>query len=409
MTPKIFCSVIPPLLSMFFLMNGVGLFGTFIPIRLEMESVSSLNIGLITSAYYTGMALGAFKNANFILRVGHIRAYAAFASLTAVVMLSQGLFYSLWYWILLRAISGYCLAGLYIVVESWLLGHSTVKTRGQFLALYMIALYGASASGQFLLNVFNIDSLTPFSIATIFVILSVIPLAITKVGNPTIEEPSALTLIQLYKLSPTGIVSCTCSGLLLGSVLGLLPLYTQTMLNDVSVTALIMFLLIAGGTALQYPIGRLSDLVDRRKMLIFLCFLLLAIELFIITISNQSVQSINILIFIFGGASFALYPVSISHTCDVLEHADIVSATQGLMLAYGIGAIFGPIFASVFMSFFGSGGLFIYFIFISVGLAAYLIYRVSTRIPSAVEDHQDFVVLPGTTPIASELDPRSDE
>jgi len=409
MTPKVFLSIFPPLLSMFFLMNGVGLFGTFTPIRLEMEGVTSWNIGLITSAYYCGMALGAFKNANFILRVGHIRAYAAFASLLAVVMLSQGLFYSLWYWVILRIIAGYCLSGLYIVVESWMLGQSSIKTRGKFLALYMIALYGASASGQFLLNSFDINSLVPFAIASILATLSVLPLAVTKVGNPTIEEPSALTLIQLYKLSPTGIVSSTSSGFLVGSVLGLLPIYIQATLYDISGTALIMFLVIAGGAVLQYPIGRLSDMIDRRKILILLCLLLVVISLFIIMMPGYYLPRLYILMFVFGGASFAVYPVSISHTCDVLDHNDIVSATQGLMLAYGTGAIFGPLAASFLMKFLGFTGLFVYFIALSSSLASYLIYRVITQKPTSTNDHQNFVFLPGTTPIASELDPRSDE
>ena len=405
---KDFASIFPPLLSMFILMNGVGLLGTFIPVRLEANHISPWDIGLITSAYYAGMVLGAFRNAHFILRVGHIRAYAAFASIIAVVVLSQGLFYSLWYWVALRVTCGYCLSGLYIVVESWMLGKSTPKTRGQLLSLYMISLYGASALGQFLLNVFSIDTLIPFAIATIFSSLSVVPIAITKVGNPTIEEPSALTVFQLYKFSPTGIVACTCSGLILGSVLGLLPLYTQLTIDNVKETSLIMFFLIVGGTALQYPVGHLSDKFDRRKMLIALCTVLFVIGFVIMLLSKDYLTLIYVLIFIFGGAAFAVYPVSISHTCDVLDQKDIISATQGLMLAYGLGAVVGPVLASATMSLFGSVGLFLYFCFIAGGLATYLMHRVMVQAPPKEEDQQEFVTLPGTTPVASELDPRSD-
>ncbi len=405
---KDFTSIVAPLLSMFILMNGIGLLGTLIPIRLELDHVSSWEIGLITSAYYGGMVLGAFRNAHFILRVGHIRAYAAFASIIAVVVLSQGLFYSLWYWVILRAICGYCLSGLSVVVESWMLGKSTPKTRGQFLSLYMISLYGASALGQFLLNMFPIDALIPFAIVTILSSLSVVPVAITKVENPTIEEPSALTVFQLYKFSPTGIVACTCSGLILGSVLGLLPLYTQLTIDNVKETSLIMFFLILGGTALQYPVGHLSDKFDRRKMLITLCGVLFVIGFIIMPLSKDYLTTIYILMFIFGGAAFAVYPVSISHTCDVLDQKDIVSATQGLMLAYGIGAVIGPVVASATMSLFGSVGLFLYSCLVAAGLAGYLIHRVMVQAPPKEEDQQEFVTLPGTTPVASELDPRSD-
>lgn len=400
-------SIGAPLLSMFILMNGAGLLNTFIPVRLEMNLVSSWDIGLVAAGYYAGMVLGAFRNAHFILRVGHIRAYATFASLTAVAVLSQGLFYDLFWWIFLRLVGGYCLSGLYIVIESWLLGKSTPQTRGQFLSLYMISLYGAMASGQFFLNLFPIDSLLPFAIITILSSLSVIPVAISKTGDPTIEEPTALSLIQLFKLSPSGIIACFCSGMVLGSVFGLVPLYLQLAIDSVTETSIIMFFLIFGGTALQYPIGHLSDRMDRRKVILGLCTIIICISFSVLFLSKNHHYAWYVLMFIFGGASFVLYPVSISHTCDVLKQNDIVAATQGLMLAYGIGAVISPALASAIMQGLGSPGLFIFFIFVSAGLFSYLIYRIQVHAPPKAEDQQEFVTLPGTTPVASEMDPRS--
>lgn len=405
---KDFTGVLAPLLSMFILMNGLGALGTFIPVRLEAELVSSWDIGLITSAYYAGMVLGAFRNAHFILRVGHIRAYAAFASLISVTVLCQGLFYDIWYWVAIRAICGYCLSGLYIVVESWMLGKSTVKTRGQFLSLYMISLYGALALGQFLLNIASSESLVIFAIITILASMSVIPVAITKAGNPAIEEPTALTFLELYKISPSGVISCACAGLFISSALGMLPLYTQLSFDNIQQTSIIMFCVVFGGMALQYPLGHISDHMDRRKMLISLCATLVIISCLLVILPHSSMNLIYVLMFIFGGAVFTIYPVSISHTSDVLDPKDFVSAIQGLTLAYGLGAVIGPTLVSLFMALLGAVGVFVTFTVVASALGVYLLYRTSMSAPVKEEDQQDFVAIPVTTPVASELDPRSE-
>lgn len=405
---KDFTGVLAPLLSMFIIMNGLGVLGTFIPVRLEAEHVSSWDIGLITSAYYAGMVLGAFRNAHFILRVGHIRAYAAFASLISVAVLCQGLFYDIWYWVALRAICGYCLSGLFIVVESWMLGKSTVKTRGQFLSLYMISLYGALALGQFLLNIAPLESLVTFAIVTILASMSVLPVAITKAGNPTIEEPSALTFLELYRISPSGVISCACAGLFISSALGMLPLYTQLSFDNVQQTSIIMFCVVFGGMALQYPVGHVSDHMDRRKMLIILCATVVSISCLLVILPHSSMNLIYVLIFIFGGAVFAIYPVSISHSSDVLDPKDFVSAIQGLTLAYGLGAVIGPTLVSLFMALLGAVGVFVTFTVVASALGVYLLYRTSLSAPVKEENQQDFVAMPVTTPVASELDPRSE-
>ncbi len=273
----------------------------------------------------------------------------------------------------------------------------------------MVAIYGASASGQFLLNLSNPSTLIPFVVIGILTALSIIPLAITKVGNPVIDEPSALNVFELFKLSPSGLISCTAAGLLFGSISGFLPLYMQATLDKISNTAFVMFLVLLGGMILQYPVGKLSDQFDRRKVIVALCAFITATSLSIIMLSSLNVVLFYGLMFLFGGVAFALYPVSISHTCDVLEPNDIVAATQGLMLAYGIGAVAGPLIMPLFMNFFGHTGIFIYFIVTCISLGLYLLTRVIVSDPTTATEHQDFVPLPNTTPVAAELDPRADE
>lgn len=405
---KTLLKIAAPLLGIFILVNGLGALATFIPIQIHAGGGSAFDVGMITGAYYLGMALGAFRNANLILRIGHIRAFSAFAALITVAILSMGLSYSLILWCLLRGLSGYCLAGLYIVIESWILKESTVKTRGVCLALYMIAIYGASASGQFLLNIGSVTSSLLFTIAAILAALSIVPLATTRAGNPEIETPSALNIIDLFRLSPSGLVSCTCSGLMFGVISAFVPLYLRTILTDLSETAFVMFLVLMGGVLLQYPVGWLSDQFDRRKMLMILCAIIIAIGCAFIAIPQQSGLFLYALMFLFGGVSFSLYPVSMSHTCDVLDPNAIVSATQGLMLSYGVGAVLGPLIAPIFQSFFGYIGVFIYFNVACASLFIYLLSRLFMQKPHTNDEQHSFVPMPNTTPIAAELDPRAD-
>lgn len=397
-----------PLLSIFFLMNGIGLLSTLIPIRLELVNISCWDVGLVTAGYYVGMIFGAFRNASFILRVGYVRAYAVFAFFIGLAALTQGLHYSFYLWIFLRLTTGYCLSGLYIVVESWMLKSCSHQTRGRFLAFYMICIYAGMALGQILVTLFPIETLLPFSAVSILIAISIIPVLMGKKREPSIKEPAMLNLGQLFRLSPSGILSCFSSGLTLSSVFGLLPLYLQLEIDIVRETATIMFFLILGGTVLQFPIGHLSDYMDRRKVLLGLNTAVIVLSIVAVLLPKDNFIAWYCLIFIFGGASFLSHPVSISHTCDSISHNEVVPAAQGLTLAFGVGAAMSPILASVLMESVGSSGLFLYFIIISAGVSAYLGYRIKVHEPPSLEDHEEFIPFPITTPIATELEPRID-
>lgn len=409
MQKSIFSSVSAPLISIFILMNGFALFSTYIPLKLKFSGAPSWSVGLITAAYYTGLVIGSFKNASFILRVGHIRAFAAFASVTTCLFLLNSLTDSTYVWIFLRAVSGYCLSGLYIVIESWILNASNIESRGKYLSMYMIAIYGSSATGQLLLNVVDMNTLSPFIIVAILSSFAIFPLAITRIGNPKIEEPSALSVWELLKLSPSGAVACCCAGLVFGATAGFIPIFFQKYFSSIQETAFAMFVFISGGVVLQYPIGRLSDYIDRRKVILFLCALLCVTSLISMHITLEYKLLFYFTMFVCGGVVHTLYPVSISHTCDALSHNDIVAATQGLMLIYGVGAVLGPIVGGVFTTSLGPNGLFVYLLIISIALGCYLLLRMQVKSAPSVEEHAAFVPMPTTTPVASELDPRSIE
>lgn len=406
---KFIKSVLAPLLSLFILILGNGMFNTLVSVRLDLDGASSWIIGTVSAAYYAGLVVGSFKIEPFISRVGHIRAFAAFAAMTAVICLLPGLWVNNLVWILLRFIGGYCIAGLFIVIESWLLASSPAEVRGKVLSFYMITLYAAQGSGQFLLNLSNPQTLIPFCIATILVSLAIIPVSMTYQQSPSLPETSTLKFKKLYKASPTGVLGCFASGLILGAIYGLIPMYVSSAGFSVKDISLTMGMIIFGGMLLQYPVGHLSDIFDRRLIIAIISGATAILSLLIIPALGFSKSLFMILAFIFGGCTFTLYPICISHSCDYLESEDIVAATGGLLLSYGIGATLGPLIAPSLISMLGDNGLFLYFAIVSGTFLTFIIWRSTRRSSLPADEQQDFIAVPHTTPITAEMDPRSDD
>lgn len=400
--------LITPLLCLVILTLGNGLLTTYLSLRLHDLGSDSLTIGILSTIYYAGMTLAAFRTEKFIFRVGHIRAYAAFASMLAVSTMLHGVYVNATFWIILRLFDGLAIGGLYVVIESWILTTSATENRGQILAFYMVALYLAQAGGQFLLNIGHLESFIPYAIATMLASLSVIPLAMTKTDSPAFDTPSSLNPKALFKTSPSGFITCFVSGLILGNIYGLLPVYLTELNYNISQLSTLMGVTILGGMALQYPIGKLSDKISRRTVIAGLG-LVISFVSFILLFAAQFFYFAAIALFIFGGVTFTLYPVGISHACDRLEPKDIISATQGLLLSYGIGAMLGPAISPLFISVFSFYGLMLFFILAALPLSAFTLWRKTVVDAPTEEEKQDFTPTTTLTPIVSELDPRAEE
>lgn len=395
-----------PLLSLFILMIGSSFLLTLTVLRLGHMHAPPILIGSMTAALYAGLAAGSFQAEPLIARVNHVRAYTTFVSIFSVTCLLQGLFVNAWFWLSLRFICGFSIAGALIVVESWLLAKSTFKTRGVILSLYMISLYCAQSFGQLFINTKQLNSLQPFVIVALLSSISLIPLAIGKMNMPRITAHSSLSFKKLYRLAASSIVAAFCGGLMQSSINGLLPYYLKLQKYPLNEVSYMMAITLFGGMCLQYPMGRLSDIVERRLVLALICIAS-------ILICTQVILTHHILIlmytslFILGGLIFTIYPVSISYGCDALSRHEIVAGTQGLLLAYSIGAMLGPILSPFFITLFGPEGLFVYFISISSLLSVYLMWRRTQKVANPQEE--PFLAVTGTTPISAELDPRSDE
>jgi len=401
-------TVLSPLLSLFIFIVGHGLLSTLLTLRLNAEGAAAGWIGLVSSAYFAGLVLGAFVNVRLIRRIGHIRAYAAYASLLAVLALCHGLMVDPLLWSGLRLVGGFATGGLFVVIESWMLVSGSAATRGRLMACYMILLYGGLAAGQWLLRFIDPLLLSPFALAAISASLSVLPLALTRVPLPQTEAARHISLLTLARLTPAAVGSCVASGLVLGGIYGLLPLFFAANGRSLEAVANLMALVILGGMVLQYPLGRLSDRFDRRRILAWLGLGLLLFSITMLIASQLPWSWLRAgTIFLFGGLASSLYPISLSQACDELTPEQMVSANQGMLLAYSLGSMTGPLLASQAMQNTGPQALFAYFALCGGLLTLFLLWRQRQRLPVPIDAHQSYTPMPPNTPLSGELDPRT--
>lgn len=351
-------SLSAPFLSLILMMLGSGLFNTFTSIRLEIAGYSTEAIGGVTSALYVGILIGSLYLGRWIGKVGHVRALITFSGISACLAMAQAIWIDAFYWSLIRFLSGICMAGIFIVIESWLLIQSPLRMRGRILSVYLAVFYGALSAGQFLINIAPLNTIYPFCIASTLFAASLLPVFLQHNTAPKIEDSERLSLLELFNISPLGFFGGVISGMLLAAVYGLVPVYAKEIGMDISQIGTLMAVIIFGGLVFQWPLGVWADRGDRRRVLNTSAFLASLTAIMIAFIPHQFAFTFLILSWFFGGFSFTIYPLSMAFTCEKIDQDQIVSATGGFVLAYGIGAIAGPLLAPIAMSIFGISGLF---------------------------------------------------
>jgi MFS family permease len=391
------------LLSVAILVSAQGFFVSFLSLYFQQVHDAKILAGIVHSAYFAGLVCGAWQVERLIMRVGHIRAYAFFSALSSASCLLMGLFPLPWFWVLARFIGGVCIAGQLVVFESWMLDKSDISLRGRALALYSIVYCFFLALGQFYLEGVKIEGIEPFIIFSLFTTLSILPLCYTSSSSPDFSEPHPANLVKLLRASPLGVVACFISGVLLGSLYSFMPMFGVEKKVQVS---LLLFLLVLGGGVLQWPFGWLSDVIDRRKLLVSLCFLgVLPVVAFSFFSTPWILYTAGFLI---GGVSYSIWLLAVNCACDRVEQKSITAATAALLLVYGLGCMVGPFASGNIVALFHFTGLFVFFALLFAGLG---IFGLATFSPSKVipvEEQVAFVPLTATTPVMTDLDPRQD-
>jgi MFS family permease len=395
------------LLSTALLLVGHGLMLTLLPLRGGSIGMSEFLIGLSASSYFLGFVMGCLGIPRLIARVGHIR---GFAVLTAV-MISAALCLEMldqWQaWLLLRFLIGAAISGLYAVIESWLNSQSTPESRGRILAVYTFITLTAMLAGQFLINVGPVDTPAPFIVAAVFLAMAILPVGLTRRIAPEPIESTRVGLKRLFSLSHSAFAGGLLSGLVVGSFWSLGAIFANHYGRSQMDVTWFMSAAIAGGALLQYPIGWLSDRVDRRRVLVLLCnggaVTAAAVA------ASAGLEWHLAAVFLFGASVMPLYAISLATAADVSPADEFVQIGTSVLLLNAIGAVLAPLPLGQIMAVFGPTGLFWSFTALCLAFAVYI--AVQSRSPRTVEvEHQTpfTAAASETAPAGFALDPRGE-
>lgn len=396
------------------MMIAHGYQSSLLGIRAVQEDFTVISTGFILSGFYAGFFLGAKTIPTIIGRVGHIRAFAAFASLASIAVLLHSIIINPLVWFLLRLITGMSLVSIYTISESWLNDRSSNENRGSVLSIYMVVLYGSMAFGMFLLNFNSPTNFEPFILISLLMSLALVPILLTRREAPNFKDIKGMSLKELYKTSPLGIVSAVLYGTMQSALLSLLAVYAISMNFTIFEISLVTFLLTISGALSQWPIGKISDVFDRRKVIIYstfisaffaLCAMYSTSSMYLPDGLGSSKVWFYLFLVLFSFASLPMFAIIFAHTNDFISREKFVAAGAGLQFAYGLGAISGPFLCSILMSMVGSNGYFIFIIFFHLLIGVFAIYRMSIRSSVQNPDSQ-FVAIPQTiTAVGMELNP----
>ncbi|MEO9078023.1 MAG: MFS transporter [Rhodanobacter sp.] len=386
----------PLLLSTAFLLMGVGLLHTHIALQGRALGFSVAMIGVLTSAYYAGFLVGTYTIPRLTHRIGHIRSFAFCTALVTLVVLVQALDPAYGVWFVLRILQGVLLVGLYAIIESWLNAAADQAHRSSVFAIYMMVNLGASAAAQQFLRIRG-EGFVLFCVVAILFCAASLPVVATAQPQPRFHSVPKVQIRRLFRLAPTALVSALISGLVLGAFWGLLPLYAAARGLGTGGIGTYMSVAIAGGVVLQWPLGRFSDRVDRRLALSLISAIAALAALANLLLPTASGTAALVVIFVFGGMSFTLYPIAVAHLVDYLHSDELLSASSTVLLVSGVGSAVGPLVAGALMSVLRPQLLFAWFAVLDGILASYALYRF-TRRKREVTSNDNFVPLVTTTP-----------
>lgn len=391
------------------LVVGMSLLFSAIGAQAGVAKFSPTVTGLINSAYFAGFVLGTYWCPLIIRSVGHIRAFAAMASILSTLPILHVLWTNPWFWGFLRLGTGICLVGLYVVVESWLNVMAKPEYRGKIFASYMAVSGVSSAIGQGLIMAGDKLGFFPFALVSILFSFALVPLTLTPVDDPEQMPAPKFSWTELFQLSPVGVTAAVASGLVSSAVYSMGTVFGHGVgMSDTGI-AVFMVGIILGGALCQWPIGHFSDRHDRCWVLFWVsatAALVAGAGFYIAKEQEQLLVGVGVVL---GGLLFAIYGLSVAHVNDLIDPAKTLEVTGGLLLLYGVGATAGPAIAGAVMDLLGAEAFMVYFAVILGGLAVITWYFITTRHPSANTraDHPDFVATVNSSQAMLQIDPRA--
>ena len=378
------------LLGIALIMLGNGLQSTLLGVRATLEGFGTTTTGLVMTAYFVGFVSGSVIVPRLLANVGHVRVFAALASLASGAALVHTVFVTPLSWGLIRIATGFCFAGLYVVAESWINEAATNKTRGQLLSVYMIMVLGGTGSGQLLMNLSDPRSFELFVLVSVLISFALIPITLSVGRAPPFEAPEPIGIRALFRASPLGVAGAFLIGIAHSALYAMGPVFATEIGLDVERVALFIAVALFGGLLLQWPIGWLSDRFDRRRVIVAIAWVAATASM---VAGVGGIDSYAVLIAataLLGGMSMPLYSLCGAHTNDHLTPRQIVAASATLVLVGGIGLTVGPLFAALLMQAAGPRGIFWLLTLMHACIGAYGLFRMMRREPVPLDEQRTY-------------------
>jgi len=397
----------PLFIGMIFLMISNGLLTTLLTLRGSSLGFSDSTIGLMQSGYPVGSLLGCLIAPRLIMRVGHIRVFAALASIASGAALVHLVTSDPWSWGAMRLTTGFCFSGLYIVSESWLNGSASNESRGSILSIYFIVQTGGLTAGQLLLNLSSPEGILLFIIVSILISFSLVPMLVSASATPPYELPERISLPALFRLSPMGLTGSFINGITQSALYVAFALYGKTIGLSTGAIGVMLGFMTVGGMLFQFPMGKLSDVVDRRLIIVGAPALSIPVCLVLASFENPAdkLNLLYLLVALLGGLTLPIYSVCMAHMNDHLKPTQVVAASGTLVLILATGMTIGPSLGGMAIEHYGSAGIFYLLIITAVLTVLTGLFR-WWHAPSRIETRSNAVAVSANlTPEATTLYP----
>jgi len=385
------------LAGMGLLLLGNGLQYSLVGVRASNEGFSGTVTGLVMSGYFIGFLAGSFGTPRAVQRVGHLRVFAAAAALASVAILVQSMIVAPTTWFLMRFATGLAYAAAYIVTESWLNDRVTNEHRGGLLSVYMVVSFLGMGGGQLLLNAGDPDNPDLFILVSVLISVAAVPILLSVLPQPALRPPARLNPLILYRIVPIGVVACFTTGILQSALFGMGAVYARSIGMSVQQVSLFMFVLIMGAAALQWPIGKLSDRMDRCHMIAVLALIGALSAALAVPLGHLGPAWLIAMAVPIGGTLLPMYSIAIAHTNDYVDADQRVAASGVLTLIFGLGAVLGPSTAGALMDAMGPDGYLWMMVAVLVMLMLYELVRTRHGPTKPAEEQSPYTPSPQRT------------
>jgi MFS family permease len=391
------------LLGIALLVLGLALQNTLLGVRASIEGFPTSLTGLIMSGYSIGFLVSAVFTPKMVANVGHVRVFAALTAVASSAILAHSVLVEPISWFALRFVTGFCMSGAYVICESWLNKAATNENRGSLLSIYMVVQLSAWAGGQLLLNVADPAGFQLFIIVSVLLSIAVVPMLLTASPAPAIAAARRFGLVKLYRSSPLGFVGMFGVGLSQGAFFGMGAVFAGAAGLGVAEISFFMALTIMGGVVMQWPVGKLSDKLDRRKVLTTTTIIAGIATGTVGLIGTADFTTVAAAFFIYGGMCLPMYALCIAHTNDYLDTDDMVAASGSLVLVAGLGMVFGPLVAAGSMDLQGPAGFALFLAIVHLGVGAFALYRMTRRSSVPIGAQGQHIFMPQPSPVSAAL------